>query len=113
MQYILRAQEMLLKPTNPPRRTVMKTLMIEDLNVAEELDSKAMTSVRGGTFLYPLFPSYDVDKTSVSASVEQLISQTQSTKSNIGNNLAFVTSPITATIQPSQWASNSSSVSGH
>ncbi|SIT50302.1 conserved hypothetical protein [Paraburkholderia piptadeniae] len=35
----------------------MSALMIKDLSVAEELDSKALKSVRGGYLANPLFPS--------------------------------------------------------
>lgn len=90
----------------------MKTVKIEDLNVAEELNRKAMTAVRGGT-LYSPFPNLDITKTGAMGSVQQLISQAQTTNSNIGNDLAFLSGTITATILPIQSASNSSNISGH
>jgi hypothetical protein len=90
----------------------MKTLMIEDLSVAEELDRKAMAAVRGGYFYCPPFPcyGYDVSKTDVSLNAQQMIGQTQDIVSNNGNNLAFVKGPITTTINPSQHANNNANV---
>ena len=50
----------------------MKSLMIKDLDVAKELDGRAMSAVRGGMLgLYPLLPYAPVqvtDTTSFSAS---------------------------------------------
>ncbi|WP_242540000.1 hypothetical protein [Trinickia mobilis] len=83
----------------------MKTLMIEDLSVAKELDGRAMSAVRGGYLpvVYPLFPSVHVDTTNFSAS--QAIGQSNTILNNTGNDAAFV-SNIHSTVNPSQNAHN-------
>ena len=84
----------------------MKSLMIKDLEVAKELDGRAMSAVRGGMLLYPLMPYSPVqvtDTTSFSAS--QLIGQTNNIVNNTGNDVAFA-SNIHSTVNPSQKASN-------
>ncbi|HLX01109.1 MAG TPA: hypothetical protein VKS80_03215 [Trinickia sp.] len=86
----------------------MKTLMIEDLAVAKELDGRAMSAVRGGNLpgLYPVFPSYPslhVDTTNFSAS--QTIGQSNLIENNTGNDAAFV-SGIHSTVNPTQNAHN-------
>ena len=85
----------------------MKSLMIKDLEVAKELDGRAMSAVRGGTlgFLPVLpYPSMQVtDMTSFSAS--QLIGQSNNIVNNTGNDAAFV-SNIHSTVNPSQKANN-------
>jgi hypothetical protein len=85
----------------------MKSLMIKDLEVAKELDGRAMSAVRGGVLgLYPLLPYSPVqvtDTTNFSAS--QLIGQTNSIVNNTGNDVAFA-SNIHSTVNPSQKATN-------
>ncbi|WP_206998693.1 hypothetical protein [Trinickia mobilis] len=83
----------------------MKTLMIEDLAVAKELDGREMSAVRGGYLpvVYPVFPSVHVDTTNFSAT--QLIGQSNSIENNTGNDVAFA-SGIHSTVNPSQNARN-------
>ncbi|PTB18556.1 hypothetical protein C9I57_21225 [Trinickia symbiotica] len=85
----------------------MKSLMIEDLGVAKELDGRAMSAVRGGTgYLLPLpyySPVHVTDTTNFSA--QQLISQSNSIVNNTGNDVAFA-SGIHSTVNPSQSAKN-------
>ncbi|TKC81644.1 hypothetical protein FAZ69_27145 [Trinickia terrae] len=86
----------------------MKTLMIEDLSVAKQLDGREMSAVRGGYLpsLYPVYlpyPSVHVDTTNFSAS--QSIGQSNLIENNTGNNVAFA-SDIHSTVNPSQNAHN-------
>ena len=85
----------------------MKSLMIKDLEVAKELDGRAMSAVRGGTLalcpVFPLSPVQVTDTTSFSAS--QLIGQTNNIVNNTGNDVAFA-SNIHSTVNPSQKAAN-------
>jgi hypothetical protein len=85
----------------------MKSLMIEDLGVAKELDGRAMSGVRGGTGSYWPLPYYSpvhvTDTTNFSA--QQLIGQTNNIVNNTGNNVAFA-SDIHSTVNPSQHATN-------
>ncbi|OXC77048.1 hypothetical protein BSU04_18725 [Caballeronia sordidicola] len=87
---------------------MMKTLMIKDLSVTEELDSRAMSAVRGGN-LPGFWPSYSSSTTNLSFGAEQLISQSQNTISNNGNNVAFA-SGISSTVKPTQTANNYNTV---
>jgi hypothetical protein len=86
----------------------MKSLSIKDLSVTEELDSRAMSAVRGGN-LPGFWPSYNSSSTSLSFDAQQLISQTQTTISNNGNNVAFA-SGISSTVKPTQTANNTNTV---
>ena len=86
----------------------MKSLSIKDLSVTEELDSRAMSAVRGGN-LPGFWPSYNSSMTSLSFGAEQLISQTQNTINNNGNNVAFA-SGISSTVKPTQTANNYNTV---
>jgi len=86
----------------------MKSLTIKDLSITEELDSRAMSAVRGGN-LPSFWPGYSSSTTSLSLSAEQLISQSQNTISNNGNNVAFA-SGISSTVKPTQTANNSNTV---
>ncbi|WP_233804799.1 hypothetical protein [Paraburkholderia sp. HP33-1] len=80
----------------------MKTLMIKDLSVTEQLDSKAMQAVRGGfgpsyysynySSVYKPFTKTDVDTT-------QLISTDLSLQNANGNNVAFAEG-IKSTFKP-------------
>ena len=86
----------------------MKSLSIKDLSITEELDSRAMSAVRGGN-LPGFWPSYNSSSTSLSFDAQQLISQTQTTISNNGNNVAFA-SGISSTVKPTQTANNTNTV---
>lgn len=88
----------------------MSKLMIADLSVAQELDSREMSAVRGGNLgfgplpiFYPSVPSVKVSTTNFTA--EQVIGQTNSIMSNTGNDVAFVTG-ISSSTNPMQTAHN-------
>jgi hypothetical protein len=87
----------------------MTTLLIKDLSVAEALDTRAMSAVRGGTYkgmpahMLPYFGG--VTKNEFSFDASQLIGQTQNIVNNNGNNVAFA-HDITSTIKPTQTADN-------
>lgn len=88
----------------------MSKLMIADLSVAQELDRREMSAVRGGNLgvggLWPVYyPSPSVKMTTTNFSAEQLIGQTNSIVSNVGNDVAFA-SGISASVNPSQTAHN-------
>ncbi len=91
----------------------MKTLTIQDLSVTEQLDSKAMRAVRGGTFKYPtsnfvnIMPiSFDASKT-VKAS--QYIGTQLGIQSANGNDSAFL-DHVTTKINPDVDAHNNVNV---
>ncbi|MFT4510382.1 hypothetical protein [Caballeronia sp. 15711] len=86
----------------------MKSLSIKDLSVTEELDSRAMSVVRGGN-LPGFWPGVNVSSYEASFSADQLISQTQNTLNNNGNNVAFA-SGIHSTVDPKQTASNKNTI---
>jgi hypothetical protein len=88
----------------------MNSLIIKDLSITEELDSRAMSAVHGGTspWLYPSFSSKSVD---LQFNTQQMIGQTQKTVNNNGNNAAFVTDDFSF-VTPSQDANNYNSI-GH
>lgn len=88
----------------------MSKLMIADLSVAQELDSREMSAVHGGglsfgplPILYPSMPSVKVSTTNFTA--EQVIGQTNSIASNTGNDVAFATG-IASSTNPMQTAHN-------
>lgn len=85
----------------------MKTLTIKDLAITEELDSRAMSAVRGGYGFY--FPSVDVSKTSLSFNTQQLAQQEQNTYNQNGVNAAFATG-IHSDVKPVQTAHNNSNI---
>jgi hypothetical protein len=85
----------------------MTSLNIKDLHVAEELNAKAMSAVRGGTMFN--WPGFDQSKYNVSLTAQQMIGQTQNTSNANGNNVAFA-SCIDSTVAPSQSASNTNSI---
>ncbi|WP_109477730.1 hypothetical protein [Paraburkholderia sp. C35] len=91
----------------------MSALMIKDLSIAEQLDSKAMKAVRGGFLAYPYFPSssfkFDLDN-SKTVDAQQLVNQGLSVNNVSGNNNAFV-SHIPTTITPTMTANNNVHVS--
>ncbi len=86
----------------------MTTLMIKDLSITGQLDSKAMSAVRGGfgpsTSYFNFSPLYapnfckKVDAT-------QLISNELNIQNANGNNVAFA-ADITSTINPSVTSTN-------
>ncbi|MEM5315125.1 hypothetical protein [Paraburkholderia sp. JHI869] len=84
----------------------MSKLMIADLSVAQELDRREMSAVRGGLGLWPVYyptPSVKVDNTNFTA--EQLIGQTNTILNNTGNDVALVNN-IHSAVNPVQTANN-------
>ena len=88
----------------------MKTLTIKDLSITTELDTAAMTAVRGGTYKGGsgwLVSGYGgSSKHDFSFDAQQLTSQNQENLNVTGNNTAFV-SGIQSTFKPTQSSSNS------
>ena len=86
----------------------MKTLLIQDLPVTEELDRKAMACVVGGTsqgYTPHNGYGYSNPKNEFSFDVSQMLDQSQKTLVNNGNNVAFA-SDITSTVKPHQTGTN-------
>ena len=81
----------------------MKSLTIKDLSITEELDSRAMSAVRGGNL--PGWPGVNVSSYESSFGATQLISQSQNTLVNNGNNVAFA-DHIDSNVKPKQTATN-------
>ncbi|HEX3636272.1 hypothetical protein [Paraburkholderia sp. RL17-337-BIB-A] len=91
----------------------MNTLMIKDLSITEQLDSKAMSAVRGG-FGYPSssyfnFTPVYAPNNSKTVNATQLISNELNIQNANGNNAAFVAG-ITTTIDPHVSSSNNINV---
>ena len=99
----------------------MTQLMIKDLAVAADLDTAAMSAVRGGyqgkpsyswcapasytpSCYLPSYPSHSAPG-NVSLDVSQMIGQSQNVMNNNGNNVAFA-SGISSTVNPTQTANN-------
>ncbi|MFM0341667.1 hypothetical protein [Paraburkholderia fungorum] len=87
----------------------MNTLMIKDLSITEQLDSKAMRGVRGG-YGYPTssffnFSPVVAPDNSKKVDATQLISNELNLQNANGNNVAFATG-ITSTINPCITSSN-------
>jgi len=86
----------------------MKSLTIKDLSITEELDSRAMSAVRGGN-LPGYWPGVNVSSYEASFDATQLITQSQNTLNNNGNNVAFA-SGIHSTVDPKQTATNKNTI---
>jgi len=86
----------------------MKTLMIKDLSLTEEMDRTAMAAVQGGTYKGAYYvPSYGQSKSDLSFDATQLISQSQNVNNANGNNVAFLDkSKIDSTVTSNQHANN-------
>ncbi len=84
----------------------MNTLMIKDLSITEQLDSKAMKAVRGGYVAYPYFPSlsfkFDNSKT---VDAQQLVSQSMGID-NVSNNGNAFAKNLNTTITPTMTGTN-------
>ena len=101
----------------------MTSLIITDLAVTEQLDSRSMAAVRGGTYggCYQPMPSYCWPGSPSPASsgsygdfkfdATQMLGQSQNTQVNNGNNVAFA-SGITSNVTPTQTGSNNISFGG-
>ncbi|MFL9993149.1 hypothetical protein SAMN05444172_4766 [Burkholderia sp. GAS332] len=93
----------------------MNTLMIKDLSVTAQLDSKAMSAVRGGLgYGYPSssvfnFTPVYMPNNSKNVSATQLINTSMSIENANGNNAAFVAG-VTTTIDPHVSSSNNINV---
>ena len=96
----------------------MNTLMIKDLSITEELDSKAMSAVRGGTgygYGYPSssffnFTPVYAPNNSKTVNATQLINTSMYLENANGNNAALV-SGITTNMNPHVESSNNIYVS--
>jgi hypothetical protein len=89
----------------------MKTLMIKDLSVTEQLDSKAMQAVRGGygpsqypSSYYSFSPVYAPTSIKTSAT-QQSICNNMNIYSENGNNVALAQG-ITTDISPCVYSQN-------
>lgn len=83
----------------------MSTLTIRDLSHHAEMNRSEMSAVRGGFGL--AFPSFQ--STDISATVQQLSTQTQNTLNQNGLNVAFAHG-ITSDVDPVQKAKNTSNI---
>ncbi|MFM0731877.1 hypothetical protein PQQ52_15455 [Paraburkholderia sediminicola] len=90
----------------------MNTLMIKDLSLTAQLDSKAMSAVRGGfgpsSSYFNFMPVY-APNNSKAVDATQLISTTMNIQNANGNNAAFVAG-VTTTIDPHVSSSNNINV---
>ena len=88
----------------------MNTLTIKDLSITEQLDSKAMSAVRGGMGYYPsssyfnFMPMY-APNNSKTVNATQLINTQLDIQNANGNNVAFA-SGISSTVNPYLSTSN-------
>ncbi|SOF00038.1 hypothetical protein SAMN05446635_8091 [Burkholderia sp. OK233] len=97
----------------------MNTLMIKDLSITEQLDSKAMRAVRGGLgfgfgFGYPSTSYTNISpvfapNNSNQVSATQLISNEMNIQNANGNNVAFAAG-LTSSINPCVTSSNNINV---
>jgi hypothetical protein len=97
-------------PTYLPlsRRYTMTTLTIKDLTRTDDLDRAAMGAVRGGMYKgMPQYwmPAFSFTKDDFKFDATQMLSQSQNTVVNNGNNVAF-SSGITANVHPTQNGTN-------
>jgi hypothetical protein len=93
----------------------MNTLIIKDLSIAEQLDSRAMSAVRGGygygpSSSYFNFTPVYAPNNSKTVDATQLISATMNIQNATGNNAAFVAG-VTTTITPHMTSNNNITVS--
>ncbi|EKS66544.1 MULTISPECIES: hypothetical protein [Caballeronia] len=90
----------------------MKTLTIKDLPVTEDLDTRAMSAVRGGSaVLFPGFISMNGTTLSMPFNPQQIINQTQTTFNQNGSNIAFAEAlKSQSTVTPTQSAKNIANV---
>ncbi|HEY2608150.1 hypothetical protein P0D88_04915 [Paraburkholderia sp. RL18-103-BIB-C] len=92
----------------------MNTLMIKDLSITEELDSKAMSAVRGGngypSSSYFSFAPVYAPNNSKTVNATQLINTSMYLENANGNNAALV-SGITTNMNPHVESSNNIYVS--
>ncbi|ASL47046.1 hypothetical protein bAD24_III06610 [Burkholderia sp. AD24] len=93
----------------------MNTLTIKDLSITAQLDSKAMSAVRGGYgYGFPSSSYFSFDpvyapNNSKTVNATQLINTSMSIQNANGNNAAFVAG-VTTTINPHVSASNNINV---
>ena len=85
----------------------MSSIQIGDLPCNRELDSRAMSAVRGGSSWGP--------NVNVNVNLDQRIGQYQNVQLNVLNNNGIIGSGFTAprlSVSPMQWAMNSAFVPG-
>ncbi|NYH25800.1 hypothetical protein [Paraburkholderia bryophila] len=91
----------------------MNTLTIKDLSITAQLDTKAMSAVRGGygfpSSSYFSFAPVYAPNNSKTVDATQLINTSMSIQNANGNNAAFVAG-VTTTINPHVTASNNINV---
>ena len=87
----------------------MTTLSIKDISIAADLDSRAMSNVRGGLFTGFRSPLIDASSFKVSNDVAQYTQQMQNTEVNTGDNAAWM-KHVSATVTPTQESSNTNTV---
>jgi hypothetical protein len=88
----------------------MKTLMIKDLSVTEQLDSKAMQAVRGGfgpSKYYSFAPVYAPTSIKNTSTTQTIANELNFQNAN-GNNVAF-SSDISSNLSPYLVETNSNS----
>ena len=86
----------------------MTSLIVKDLSIHTELDAKGMAAVRGGSRgLYSTYeqPLVNMPKSDFQFDAKQMLSQSQNTLVNNGNDSAFVCG-ITSTVNPDQTGKN-------
>ncbi|MGT2508989.1 hypothetical protein [Cupriavidus basilensis] len=87
----------------------MPSIIVRDLALTQELDSKSMTAARGGnSWLQGLGPVANVN-----VNVNQNIAQLQSINVNTLNNVGVIGSgfgPLSIDVNPSQWAATHAKV---
>jgi hypothetical protein len=88
----------------------MSALMIKDLHITEELDTRSMKALRGGFAAFPRLPgiNFDFDNSKHIGDIQQMVQQQMNISSVSGGN-AFA-SGLTTMITPTMLASNSVSV---
>ena len=86
----------------------MNSLIIKDLAVTTELDSRTMSAVRGGNSR-SIFPPTTSLSSACRSSAQQLIGQTQNVFNENGNNVAFA-DDIGSSVKPVQKASNTNTL---
>jgi hypothetical protein len=94
------------------RRPEMKTLIIKDLSLTEQLDSKAMRAVRGG-YVFPTSNYFNFSPITIDASKHVNADQSIATLMNVqvetGNGSAFL-DHVTSNVNPTVYASNTVNV---
>jgi len=83
----------------------MSSIIIHDLPRSHELDTHAMSAIRGGQAFGP--------NVNVNVNLDQRIAQLQDVRVNVLNNNGFIGAGFTApdvSVNPLQWATNNAAV---